>query len=524
MPDGGGSLATGTNSDLGIAELIALAKRQSLYQLSDPPNPTAPNSSHEDTTGDGEAEYHRPIPSGVAPQSWVARIREAVKQQWSDPLSRGGLALVVNTAVTGALGFAYWIIAARLFSTYAVGIAGALVSATTLFSGIGQLNLSGMLMRFLPRAEGKSRRLVLVTYVYAAAASGLLASLSLLGIRLFASPRSPLRLDTIESAALVLAVTATAIFTIQDSVLVGLRRAIWVPVENGSFGIAKIVVLFVFAPLGTAFAVFGAWMIPLTLTIPVISAALFYRFLPKAPKTKRIAFGRRVRSKMIRFTVGDATGGLFTQAWTYLLPVVITASLGAPANALFFTSFLFSSTIDQVATNYASPLIVEGAHAREQIGRLIRSTLRHIFVIVFPAVAIMALISPWLLRAFGPKYVSAAPLMCLLLVACLPKAISAVYYAYCRVERTTHKSAVMQGYVCIATLSAVVLFGHRFGLLGIGYSILAVQISASLASWWSLRKGLRFLQGHDSRHGHHRLRRDLNVSAGDAIKLPTNER
>ena len=58
--------------------------------------------------------------------------------------------------MTAVLGFAYWIIAARLFSTYAVGIAGALVSATTLFSGLGQLNLSGMLMRFLPRAGGKA--------------------------------------------------------------------------------------------------------------------------------------------------------------------------------------------------------------------------------------------------------------------------------------------------------------------------------------------------------------------------------
>ena len=229
---------------------------------------------------------------------WANGIASAARRQWSDPLSRGGLALLINTGLTGVLGFGYWIIAARLFSTYAVGVAGALVAATTLFSGIGQLNLSGMLMRFLPKAGGKSRRLVLTTYVFAASASALLAVLSLAVIKIFASPTSPLRLTQFNQPALVLAAAAMAIFTIEDNVLVGLRRAVWVPVENGAFGIAKIVTLFMLAPIGTAFALFSAWMIPLTLTIPVISAVLFFRFLPSASRPRRTAhLGPEFRSE-----------------------------------------------------------------------------------------------------------------------------------------------------------------------------------------------------------------------------------
>jgi hypothetical protein len=64
---------------------------------------------------------------------WAAGTISSTRRYWSDPLSRGGLALLVNTGLTGILGFAYWIIAARLFSTFAVGVADALVSATTLF-------------------------------------------------------------------------------------------------------------------------------------------------------------------------------------------------------------------------------------------------------------------------------------------------------------------------------------------------------------------------------------------------------
>ena len=434
---------------------------------------------------------------------WAKEIGSAARREWSDPLSRGGLSLLINTGLTGVLGFSYWIIAARLFSTYAVGVAGALVAATTLFSGLGQLNLSGMLMRFLPKAAEKSRRLVSAAYAFAAGVSASLAAISLIVINFVASPASSLRLDAFQSTILVLAVAATAIFTIQDSVLVGLRRAVWVPVENGAFGIAKIGVLFVFAPLDTAFALFGAWMVPLILTIPVISAVLFFRFLPLAPRPRHMAhLGRQFRSHIVHFAIFDATGGLFTQTWTYLLPVLITAALGARIDALFFTSFLFSSTIDQVAANYASPLTVEGAHNPDEIPMLIRTALRRIFVIILPTVAILIVACPWLLRAFGDKYVSAVPLLDMLLIACLPKAVSTVYYAYCRIKRNTRRSAMMQACVCIATLSAVLLLAHPFGLIGIGLAIVAVQSLVGAVSWWTLRRKLYHVACRHGRQGH----------------------
>jgi O-antigen/teichoic acid export membrane protein len=434
----------------------------------------------------------------------LAGARAAVHRQWSDPLSRGGLALLVNTGLTGVLGFAYWIIAARLFSTYAVGAAGALVSAATLFSGLGQLNLSGMLMRFLPGAGAKSRRLVWVTYGFAAGASALLAVACLAGIRHFGSAHSPLRLDTMQSVLFVGSAAATAIFVIQDSVLIGVRQALWIPAENGTFGVAKIVLLFVFAPIGTAFALFGAWMIPLTLMIPVISAVLFARFLPRREGGRPLPFGRRARSKMIRFAAGDAFGGLFTQAWTYLPPVIITELLGAPVNALYYISFLFSGTVDQIAANFASPLTVEGAHAPAEIGRLIRATLRRIYAVVLPVVIVLITGCPWLIRAFGARYAGAVLPMRLLLLACLPKVISTVYYAYCRIDRSTHRSAIMQGYVAVTTLTAVVLLARPFHLTGICLAVLAVQTSTGLYSWWALRRGPLRTTADPAAPGRHR--------------------
>ena len=122
--------------------------------------------------------------------------------------------------------------------------------------------------------------------------------------------------------------------------------------------------------------------------------------------------------------------------------------------------------------------------------RIIRSTLRHIFTIILPIVtAVCIIMCPWLVRAFGEKYVGAVPAMRLLLMASIPKAISTVYYAYCRIQRNTNRSAIMQAYVCIATLSAVVL-AQPVGLTGICVAIVGVQTSIAAISSWALRKGL----------------------------------
>ena len=199
------------------------------------------------------------------------------------------------------------------------------------------------------------------------------------------------------------------------------------------------------------------------------------------------------------------------------MPVIIAASLGATVNALFFTSFLFSSTVDPVASNYASPLVIDSAHSPEDIGILIRAALRHIFVIILPVVAALMVMSPWLLRAFGGKYRRRSPSAVAAAGRMPPKALSTVYYAYCRIYRTTNRSAVLQAYVCVTTLSATIVMGRAFGLIGVGVAILSVQSSAA-ASCWALRRGLRDAEGRGGGPGRHR--RPRGSKATTRVGLP----
>jgi hypothetical protein len=61
------------------------------------------------------------------------------------------------------------------------------------------------------------------------------------------------------------ATVAWCIFTLQDCVLTGLRRSIWVPVESVAFGVAKIGPLVVFA--APAAGIFASWRIPMAVVL-----------------------------------------------------------------------------------------------------------------------------------------------------------------------------------------------------------------------------------------------------------------
>lgn len=418
-------------------------------------------------------------------------VPAVLAREWSNPVSRSGMFLLINTASTGALGLIYWLLAARLYPQASVGRAGALVSAATLLSGVGQMNLSGMLMRFLPDARERSRQLVLLAYAAASLCALALTGAGAFAVSLLVSRTSALHLPLLAGIMFAVSVLATVVFTLQDSVLVAVRRTGWIPIENGAFGVAKIVLLALFVPLAGWSAIFASWMLPLAGTIPLISWLLFRRFLPRkaAPGTLGPVLDT-TKHQIRRFVFGDASAGLFTQAWTYLLPVIVTGALGARQNALFYAAFLFSSTLDQVASNFTSALVVEGARNEARLAELTRGVLKRTYLLLAPAVLLFVVLAPLALEIYGHAYAAGAACLRLLALACLPKAMLYIYYGVCRIRRQTHRSAALQGLTCVTVLAGAVAASTR-GLAAMALVVLGVQLLVAGAALPSLLRLVR---------------------------------
>ena len=132
--------------------------------------------------------------SSQAPRGPLALLA-GLRRELSVPLYRNAYALMANTAGNSVLGLLYWVLAARTFPDAAVGRGNALISLMMLVSTFTQLNWSGALIRFLPRAGRSARQMLLTAYVMATGLAAVAAAAVMAYCHFARAPgRSALRL------------------------------------------------------------------------------------------------------------------------------------------------------------------------------------------------------------------------------------------------------------------------------------------------------------------------------------------
>jgi hypothetical protein len=294
-------------------------------------------------------------------------------------------------------------------------------------------------------------------------------------IAIVAPDSSVLHLSPTLAALFAVSAMATVIFTLQDSVLLASRKAAWIPFENGVFGAAKIGLLLLFASIATSGAIFASWMLPLAAIVPVVSIFLFRKVLPRqAPGQAAEPVTAETKSNIRKFVSGDAASGMLAQGGIYLLPVLVTVTLGASVNAIFYAAFMLTLTLDLIASNFSAAFVVEGTHSGGPVGALFLSTARKVYAILLPAVAFVIVFAPSIMSIYGPQYEAGASTLRLLALACLPKAILSLFFGFCRIARKTHFSAMCQAVGFIGVLGGAVLGSSR-GVTAIALVILVVQ-------------------------------------------------
>jgi len=419
--------------------------------------------------------------AAAARRGVLSRGIDMIRGQLADPLSRNGFALIANSGTTGALGVVYWLLMARLYPASAVGRGSAAYAAMNLLAGFTALNFSGALTRFIPQAGHSTRSLVLRAYLVSGVASVAVAVPFLLTISRWGKSYSELG-GMMAGVAFAACVVAWAIFTLQDSVLTGLRSATWVLVENGVFGIVKIILLVALAAaLPDHLGIYVSWMLPVFVAVPLVNSLIFGRLVPRhvwLTRDREPPTGRQIG----RFLAGDYSGALFVLATGSLVPVLVAMRIDVQSTAYFYMAWMIGAILDLVGVNMAMSLTVEGAFDATMLAGHCRRALRKMATVIVPAAALTALVAPWGMRLFGPAYAAhGAPILELLAVATLPRAVTELYLGALRAQSRTALVAVIQGARCVLMLGLVVGMSGAMGTIGVGFAVIISQLVTALA-------------------------------------------
>ncbi len=429
-----------------------------------------------------------------APSIGIGTLRGRIAANASEPLWRSAYSLMLNVALTSALGFAFWIAAARLFPASTVGRDSALVAAMITLSTICQLNLATAILRFLPIVKLDPARAVVGSYLITGAMTALFGVVFVLVAPEVSAGYGFLRADPAIAVLYVVAAASWGVFALQDAVLTAMRRAPWVPLENAAFGAMKIAALPILLALGAGHAVFVAWVIPMVALLVPVNYLIFRRVLPRrAIPTQELSPVQRFGwHGLARFLTQDYLASIFAQGASTMLPVLIVAILGTTANAYFYIPFTVVSAFDLLFLNVTSSLTVEGAVSGPRLPSLVRDVVRRLRYPLAAGILLLIAGAGLILLPFGPRYVQAgAPVLRLLACASGFRMIGALFVAICRVEGRASRILAMQAAVFLLVVGFTIPLGRLHGIEGVAAAwLMANVLTASLAVphvWRTLR-------------------------------------
>ncbi|MER5311834.1 lipopolysaccharide biosynthesis protein [Streptomyces sp. NPDC002773] len=424
-------------------------------------------------------------PEGAAPEPPAAQDGPG-----DGSLFRNAYALMLSTGVSAALGLGFWLVAARYYSEEAVGQGSAAIAAQRMLASLTATTLTGAVVRYVPRAGRATGPLVTRLYLASTLVVGVACGVFLLTLDWWGPSYAPL--GTLSAGIFFTAASiGWALLTLQDAVLTGLRRAIWVPVGNAVFSLGKLVLLVVLAVSLPVLGVFVSWAAAIALSVVPLGWLVFRHLIPRQARADRDREPPTMR-EIGRFLAGDSVGSVFSLLMISLLPMMVAVRFDAAHNAFFYTAYTVGGTMEFMAINMASSLTAHASHSPDSLADGVRGALRRMVLLLVPVVLFLVVLAPLLLAPFGTEYAeNGTTVLRLLAAAALPRVAVELYIGVLRVQGRTGMLAALQGTMCVLVLGSAVFLLGPFGIAGAGYAVLGGMTVTAVACVPGLRATLK---------------------------------
>ncbi|SDM68043.1 lipopolysaccharide biosynthesis protein [Nonomuraea jiangxiensis] len=422
----------------------------------------------------------------------MSRVWGKILVDLRNPLFRQGYALMANTVITGVLGMGYWLLAAHYYTPEEFGRGQAVITAMRLFASLTALGFVGALARYLPVAGRRTPELILRGYGLAAATGGVAAIGFLLTLPLWGETYSVLA-GFGPGLFFLASVVVWAVFTLQDVVLTGLRRATFVPLNNLIFGVVKMGLLVALAGALPEGGIFVSWVIPTALALIPVNWLIFGVVVPRHVREADGAAQPPRLREVGRFLAGDFPGTLSILAIVYLVPVVIATQVGEATFGRFSMAFTLASMIELLAMNMAVSLTVEGSLDRAKLATNARNALRRAFLIVIPIITVAIVGGPLILTVFGSEFADeGSTLLRLMALAVLPRVLIEVYLSALRAQSRPRALATVQVGLAALVLASIAALFPFVGVDAVGYGLLFSELLMAFLIFGNLRKILKY--------------------------------
>lgn len=352
--------------------------------------------------------------------------------------------LVGSNLISAALGFVYWPLAARSFSTSDVGTASAVLAAAMLLGGLSALGTTTLLVGELPRRNTIDRGRLVATAVLVTGLVGAVLGLTFAAVAPLLSPELRDLVGQPESATMVaVMVSATAVGAVVDHALIGLLRGEVQFARNTLLAGAKLLALVVVAGLplpNRALALFSTSVVGTLLSFVVVIPVARLGRLPLRAYKPQLEALRHLGLTALQHHVLN----LSLTVPGAVLPLIVTVYLSATANAYFYVAAMFANMVWLVPLALSTSLYAVSSHDPAALVSRTRLTFLLSMVAALLANIFVLVAAPPLLALLGRDYADEVYwVLRVLMLAAFPVAIKAHFVALCQVKRLVGRAAIV---------------------------------------------------------------------------------
>jgi O-antigen/teichoic acid export membrane protein len=428
------------------------------------------------------------------------RGAELVLQLWTDHMVRNSLYLILSSGLQAALGFTFWIIAARLFSTTDVGKASSLISATTVIALLALLGLNSAFVHYLPTAPNRNA-LISAGILLVAVCGACIGLLYVFVIPVLAPRLAFVTHQPKLAVGFVLLTAAAAVNLLTDSIFIASRKAGYCALADGGIGGAVKVVSAVILSGTGAYGLFcasvGGFASAALASLVLVITSLHWRPSLRKPL--------RTLKPLLRFSGANYAGNALNMLPPLVVPLIALDRLGAQAGAYYFVAFQVATFLYSGAQAVEQTLLAEGSRSDADSRELRRRSRRVLMVMCIPACLVLVVAAHWVLLVFGTRYSQhGTPSLILLALAAIPIAANNWLWTVLRL------SGQLQALVLSNGVYAVVICGLAW--------LLAPHGLTGLTAAWPIGSLLSAAVAAVSQKARARHRRSARAQSGVRIR------
>jgi len=383
----------------------------------------------------------------------LVKIRQYIKE----PLFRNSLFMILASALGGAFGFTFWMIAAKIYPKEDVGIATALISSLSLLILLSRFGLNQSMIRFFPeRDKGKIfGTSVMITTLFAV----LFGVIFIAGVDAWAVE---LHIAKRYAFPYLLFLAANSVALLTGNAFIALRKAEYYFLQNLLMG-SRIAFLIPFVFLGTL-GIFSS------VGISFIATLIFSLLLLVKSGIKPAGIDRGFLSDAFHFSAGNYVAALLMRSPGYILPIMVLNMLGAEETAHYYVAFAIASLLFIIPHAVSISLFVEGSHGEA----LKRITVRSIFAVFFllvPAVIVVYFFGEFVLELIGKDYaVGGLDVLRIMVLSSFFVGVCEIHSSIKRIQKDMKGLIFLSALIFALLLGLSYVFILRLGLLGVGYA------------------------------------------------------